>query len=41
MRTFLPVFLPALLIGLSTAVSLGFSRFDYALILPSMMERLG
>ena len=34
-------FLPALLIGLGTAVSLGFSRFDYALILPSMMERLG
>ena len=35
------VFLPAILIGLGTAVSLGFSRFDYALILPSMMERLG
>ena len=34
-------FFPAILIGLGTAVSLGFSRFDYALILPSMMERLG
>ncbi len=37
----LAAFLPAVLIGLGTAVSLGFSRFDYALILPSMMEHLG
>ncbi|MCL4462223.1 MAG: YbfB/YjiJ family MFS transporter [Nitrospirae bacterium] len=41
MKGFFPVFLPALLISFGTAVSLGFSRFDYALILPSMMERLG
>lgn len=29
-------FLPSGLLGLGTAVALGFSRFDYALILPSM-----
>lgn len=34
-------FLPPILLGLGTAVSLGFSRFDYALILPSMKKNLG
>ncbi len=41
MMRFFSVFMPALLISFGTAVSLGFSRFDYALILPSMMESLG
>ena len=39
MKRFIPFF-PAILIGLGTAVSLGFSRFDYALILPSMKHDL-
>ncbi|MHB1287015.1 MAG: YbfB/YjiJ family MFS transporter [Leptospirales bacterium] len=33
-------FLPSGLLGLGTAVALGFSRFDYALILPSMKSDL-
>ncbi len=33
-------FLPSGLLGLGTAVALGFSRFDYALILPSMKKDL-
>ena len=33
-------FLPSGLLGLGTAVALGFSRFDYALILPSMKRDL-
>lgn len=34
-------FFPSGLLGLGTAVALGFSRFDYALILPSMKRDLG
>ena len=33
-------FIPSGLLGLGTAVALGFSRFDYALILPSMKKDL-
>jgi predicted MFS family arabinose efflux permease len=33
-------FIPSGLLGLGTAVALGFSRFDYALILPSMKRDL-
>lgn len=41
MTKILSAFIPAILIGMGTAISLGFSRFDYALILPSMMKSLG
>ena len=34
-------FVPSGLLGLGTAVALGFSRFDYALVLPSMKRDLG
>lgn len=34
-------FIPSGLLGLGTAVALGFSRFDYALVLPSMKRDLG
>ena len=39
-KTSVTDFLPAGLLGLGTAVVLGFSRFDYALILPSMKRDL-